>query len=65
MEGIVVRVLSLLIAAVVLASGIASAAVPDADRSSVAVTGQGAACQFRFRTDGGLDQMTVSVWTCV
>ena len=54
--------LSLLpLAVVALWSGIVSAGVPDPSTSSVAITGQGSACQFRFRADGGLDQMTVSV----
>src|SRR5262245_11857395 len=61
MEGGVMRESFPLVVAVVLWSGIVSAGVPDPTTSSVAVTGQGAASQFRFRPDGGLDQLTVSV----
>lgn len=34
---------------------------PCPGRCSFGVSGQGAACQFRFRADGGLDALTVSV----
>ena len=54
--------LSLLpLAVVALWSGIACAKVPDPERSSFVVTGQGGASQFRFRADGALDQMTVTI----
>ena len=55
------RLSVLSLAVVVLWGGIAYAKYPDPANSSVAVTGQGGACQFRFRADGGLDQMTVSI----
>ena len=48
-------------AAVLLNSTVASAGYVCPPRCGVAVTGEGAACQFRFRQDGGLDQMTVSI----
>jgi len=35
--------------------------VPCPSRCSFGVSGQGVACQFRFRPDGGLDALTVSV----
>ena len=51
----------MLAAAVVLSTSAASAGVPNPERSSLAITGQGSACQFRFRADGGLDDMTVRI----
>lgn len=47
--------------AVALWTSIASAGVPDPALSSVVVTGQGSPCQFRFRSNGGMDVMTVRV----
>ena len=49
------------VAAVLLNSMVVSAGCPNPETSSVVVTGQGSDCQFRFRQDGGLDEMTVSV----
>jgi hypothetical protein len=54
------RVLPLL-TAFAFASSIASAGVPDPARSNLVVTGEGAPCQFRFRADGALDQLTVNL----
>ncbi|HMB67901.1 MAG TPA: hypothetical protein VKU85_01275 [bacterium] len=39
----------------------AGAGVPDPDTSSYGVSGAGAPCQFRFRADGGLDELVVQV----
>ena len=39
----------------------AYAGVPNPKTTSVAITGQGAPCQFRFRGDGQLDEMIVSI----
>ncbi len=50
------RPIWLVVSAVVISNTtIASAKLPDPLRSSCAITGQGAPCQFRFRADGGLD----------
>jgi hypothetical protein len=39
----------------------AFAGLPDPSRSGCGLKGQSAACQYRFRADGGLDRMTVCV----
>jgi hypothetical protein len=49
------------IALAVLGASPASSGVPDPERSGFAVTGQGSDCHFRFRADGGLDRMLVSI----
>jgi hypothetical protein len=51
----------LISAAGVLLTTAATADVPDPSRSSVGLEGQGTACHYRFRTDGGLDQLAVHV----
>lgn len=38
-----------------------SAATPDPNRSGLELRGQGTACHYRFRADGGLDRLTVVV----
>ena len=46
---------------VLVCSAAALAGVPDPSRSSVAVSSSGNPCQFFFRADGGVDQLTLFV----
>jgi hypothetical protein len=51
----------LLIIAAVLVASVTFAATPDPNRSGFELSGQGTACHYRFRADGGLDRLTVLV----
>jgi hypothetical protein len=56
-----VRTFWIAAAGLLLTAATATAGLPDPSRTVVGFKGQGNACHYRFRTDGGLDRLTLCV----
>lgn len=44
-----------------ICSSVSLAGIPDPSRSGIGLNNPGAACQYRFRVDGGLDRLTAKI----
>jgi hypothetical protein len=61
LEAIPVRNIWISAAALLVSATSTPAGLPDPSRSAMGLFGQGTSCHYRFRMDGGLDQLTVCV----